>query len=255
LNEDGKPAISARWAELNESIKTIQEYNYPFERPEKFGGPNGQKNRAPGRDDEWPSRVLAKYSDEPDWGMDYELFDEYPELRIKSVNMGGRRKALRRKLFRHMYWPAFTLKHAFNTFKIGARGLTFEPMGRKLTRRAQIFLKLRQKKPRPGTTAIGRFAFWPMRFTTWRTARSPFTRCRSLTSAASTAESKIGHEIPLQVTHIVAYYHFSLEDYIARLMHEAWTGEGGSFAKEGVAFETFPGLSEKKTTSQEACAI
>src|SRR5690606_33329951 len=67
------------------------------------------------------TETLAHYSDEPDWGMDIELFaeDQYPELwRDEYTMMGGRNKGTPSQAFRHMYWPEYNFKHPMQSFKL-----------------------------------------------------------------------------------------------------------------------------------------
>ncbi|PIT98577.1 MAG: hypothetical protein COT74_12785 [Bdellovibrionales bacterium CG10_big_fil_rev_8_21_14_0_10_45_34] len=55
-------------------------------------------------------QILSIYSDEPDWGMDQELFDEYPELWTDDLAFMGGKVGLASQAFRHMYWPEWTGK-------------------------------------------------------------------------------------------------------------------------------------------------
>ena len=256
--------------ELNESIQIIREYDFPFVRPARFGDPEGERTEKPG-DKMNAVDVLAKYSDEPDWGMDLEVFDEYPKLWNDAYkNMGGR-KDTPSQAFRHMYWPAFDALHPFNTFKISTH-LTLKPMGQ-APDRAKIFLDFARTAKEKGN------AYWNLRFIAnalhyledcsepFHTTQIPNKRDfmewpdQSDNPKAVFARSKLllivkkPLDYPLQVTHIVSYYHFSFEDYIAKLMGYSsplTTPPPGVSAKEGEAFDGYLAKPERAAPSSLA---
>jgi hypothetical protein len=238
--------------EMNESIQIIREYDFPYERPARFGDPEGERTEKPGEKMRAVD-ILAKYSDEPDWGMDLELFDEYPQLWSDAYNNMGGRKDTPSQAFRHMYWPAFDPLHPFNTFKIST-GLTFKPMG-EAPERARIFIEFARRAKAHGD------AYWNLRFIAnalhyledcsepFHTTQIPDKRNfldwpAQKRNPKAVWEDHKPKDLPLQVTHIVAYYHFSFEDYIARLMGfaarpETMPGQYASSAKEAEAFDTY----------------
>jgi hypothetical protein len=243
---------------FNESIKIIREYDFPFQRPAKFGDPEGEPTEKPG-DEMNAVDVLSKYSDEPDWGMDLELFDEYPKLWNDAYkNMGGR-KDTPSQAFRHMYWPEFDWLHPFNTFKISTHPTT-KPMG-EAPERARIFLEFARKAKEKHDP------YWNLRFIAnalhyledcsepFHTTQIPFKsdfmewpkqkknpKAVFTTIGIGKLGIKVPLDYPLQVTHIVAYYHFSFEDYIAKLMGYSsplTAPPAGVSAKEGETFDAY----------------
>jgi hypothetical protein len=163
--------------------------------------------------------VLSNYSDEPDWGMDIELFeaDQYPEIWKNEYSMMGGKKGTPSQAFRHMYWPA-DLTHPISSFKLPK---IFTSMGT-APDRAQVFVGLARQ-----AHAVGE-DYWALRFLA--NSLHYLEDCSSLFHSTQTPTkafmlmpftSPYGQkekQFVTQVTHIVTYYHFAFEGYIGRLM-------------------------------------
>ena len=99
--------------------------------------------------------VLAKYSDEPDWGMDRELFyeDQYPELYGLHIAFMGGKKGTASQFFRHAYlpqdWlsPILSLKAPYPHTSMGAAD-----------QRGALFVELSQLAAKNGSP------YWAARF-------------------------------------------------------------------------------------------
>lgn len=166
--------------------------------------------------------VLSKYADEPDWGMDRELFgdNEFPDLWKPAYSMMGGRDGMTSQAFRHMYWPAFSLTHPLVTFKLPISQF-FSSMG-EAPKRAKLFSILAREAFRV------QHDYWAFRFLA--NALHYIEDC-SQPFHVSQTPSKIYILLPFlhlnlggfsgfvaQVTNIVTYYHLTFEGYIGQLM-------------------------------------
>lgn len=135
--------------------------------------------------------VLEKYSDEPDWGMDKDLFgdDQYPSTWQSAYSMMGGKVGTPSQAPRHMYWQELNLGHFLKTFKLPL-GKTFSAMG-VAPERAAIFV---ESLTGPATRAMstGPCVFSPARSITSKTSRSLFTRhrCRRRNSSSCPFSAK-----------------------------------------------------------------
>jgi hypothetical protein len=86
-----------------------------------------------------PLSVLTKYSDEPDWGMDQDLFspNEYPELWNQDSPYVGGKTGKMSQGFRHVYFPG---KIKWRE-PIGSLQIPMHPLG-EAPERAAIFFDL-----------------------------------------------------------------------------------------------------------------
>ena len=171
--------------------------------------------------------VLSAYSDEPDWGMDKEIFGQYPGLwRDEYSRMGGR-VGTPSQAFRHMYWPEFSWRMPLGTLKSPVTKL-FSPMGL-APDRAALFIDLSRKAHAAG------HLYWSVRFVAnalhyLEDVAQPFHASqtptkRFLLMPLFDRDHGNGFEnYVLQVQNIVAYYHYSFENYIGRQMSEYYTG-------------------------------
>lgn len=156
--------------------------------------------------------VLETYSDEPDWGMDQDLFRQYPHLWKEAyAYMGGNLGGKPSQAFRHMHWPK-------GFFRLGPDGgMVFDPtpIG-EAPDRGRLFQQL-------GREAFGSgHPYWGGRFLAWaahyaQDAAQPF-------HAAQLPDLRMAHrgpggrvDVPL-TARIVAYYHFALEFYAGRAL-------------------------------------
>ena len=192
--------------------------------------------------------ILSKYSDEPDWKMDQELFDddEYPELWQDAYTMMGGRVGLASQAFRHMYWQKWDLLHPLKTFKLPL-GQLGKAMG-VAPDRAQLFVQLSRTAHDKGHD------YWAARFLA--DALHYLEDC-SQPYHATQVPTKLFLTMPLfnkegdgftgyvtQLTNIISYYHFSFEDYVSQLLVGAMSGDhneiGTEFATDLVSSESEP---------------
>lgn len=181
--------------------------------------------------------VLAKYSDEPDWGMDKDLFgdDQYPQNWKDEYSMMGGKIGTPSQAPRHMYWQKLNLFHILKTFKLPL-SKTFESMGI-APDRAQTFLDLSRKAHTKG------YDYWSVRFLACalhylEDVSQPFhtTQVPTKEFLLMPIFDKNGDGIKkyvTQVTNIIAYYHYCFEDYVSQLMRAAAEGDKSSI---GVTF-------------------
>ena len=196
--------------------------------------------------------VLSKYSDEPDWGMDQELFgeDEYPEIWQDAYSMMGGKLGVPSQAFRHMFWQGFNLAHPLRTFKLPL-GEILHSMG-EAPERAARFIELSHLARRAG------HPYWAVRFVAdalhyledcsqpYHTAQTPTKRFMGFPLF-----HKNGHGFDRyveQVTHVIAYYHYSFEMFVSKLMVASAAGDantpGAEFIKDLTADTSGPsGLS------------
>lgn len=179
--------------------------------------------------------ILSHYSDEPDWGMDRELFepDQYPDLWKKEFSMMGGKKGKTSQAFRHMYFPEFNLLYPLATFKLPK---LFSSMGEAPVR-AAILLDFARKARVAGDL------YWALRFTA---NALHFLEDLAQPFHTSQVPAKVFMVMPLfgpkdeegslgyvkEVTNIVAYYHFAYEEFLGRLMMEGNSDFQG-FLKNG----------------------
>ena len=186
--------------------------------------------------------VLAAYSDEPDWGMDKEIFDQYPDVwRDEYSRMGGR-VGTPSQAFRHMYWPEFSWRMPLRTLKSPVTKL-FSPMGL-APHRAALFIELARKARAAG------HPYWSVRFVAnalhyledvaqpFHASQTPTKRFLLMPLLDRGHGSGFGHYV-LQVQNIVAYYHYSFENYIGRLMSQYYAAQNsGQNAGQNAGEET-----------------
>ena len=184
--------------------------------------------------------VLAAYSDEPDWGMDKEIFDQYPDLwRDEYSRMGGR-EGTPSQAFRHMYWPAFSWRMPLRTLKSPVTKM-FSPMGL-APDRAALFIGLARKARAAG------HHYWSARLVAnalhyLEDVAQPFHASqtptkRFLLMPLFDRDHGNGFEnYLLQMQNIIAYYHYSFENYISRQMSAFYDEQNiGEDNPEGKAF-------------------
>lgn len=166
--------------------------------------------------------ILSTYSDEPDWGMDQELFsnDQYPDLWKPEYAMMGGTTGLSSQAFRHMYWRELYWKHPIQSLKLPLEKSN-ESMG-EAPDRAALFVQL------------AHFAFqhkldyWGWRFTAlslhyiedlsqpYHTSQVPSKLLINMVLAQCVTEFNCNNFI-LRMTHIISYYHFAFEDTVSTL--------------------------------------
>lgn len=191
--------------------------------------------------------VLSHYSDEPDGWKDTHagdepdtvLFDEdqYPELWKPEYAMLGGREGIPSQAFRHMWWGPLQVTHPLASFKLPFGKLT-KPMG-EAPERLLTYLKLSRAAKAAGSR------YWQLRFLAnalhyVQDCTQPFhvsqTPSKKFLWMASPAGGWRGAKLGLDVitkrtTQLVAYYHFSYEDFIGRIFKRP-----DQFAKSHRAF-------------------
>jgi hypothetical protein len=173
--------------------------------------------------------VLSIYSDEPDWDMDMNLFDQYPELWSDDYQFMGGRTGTSSQAFRHLHWLPFELRRMLKTFKLPLHRLN-EPMG-EAPHRARLFVSLSRRAREAG------HPYWALRFLAnashyLEDVNSPFHSSQTPTKLFLTlpfTDYRNGSQhrnYVQQITHIVSYYHFAFEDYIGLLTAAPNSTEG-----------------------------
>jgi hypothetical protein len=167
--------------------------------------------------------VLATYSDEPDWEMDKELFDQYPALGLeyeKKYSKMGARTGTSSQGFRHMYYPGPDWRHLLTTFKIPYPGALGQP-----PERAAIFVDLSRRAREAG------YPYWAARFLAsalhyLEDVSQPFHASQTPSKRFFLELAKKGviqsFSDPVgKITKIVSYYHFAFERFIGAVMDPA----------------------------------
>lgn len=206
---------------FNETIRIRKDFKYGWQAGEREGEPIAAID------------VLATYSDEPDWKMDTELFDEdqYPELWKDEYAMMGGRKGTPSQAFRHMYWTGIRLAHPLSSLHLPPSTI-FRSMG-EAHERAKVFVTLSR-----AAAKIPGLEYWSMRFLSnalhyledvaqpFHASQIPSPKFLSMPFFDRERGSG-GKDLVKQVTHIVSYYHFAYEGYVAYAMRSAADGTGG----------------------------
>ncbi len=197
--------------QFNESIRIRREYGFLPHLGETEGGGVSLLD------------VLAMYSDEPDWGMDREVFDQYLDVwRDEYSRMGGR-EGTPSQAFRHMYWPEFSWRMPLQTLKAPFLKL-FSPMGL-APERAAVFIELSRKARSAG------HLYWSVRFVAnalhyLEDVAQPFHASQTPTKRflwMPLFDRDYGNgteNYVLQVQNIISYYHHSFENYIGNRMRQ-----------------------------------
>jgi len=173
--------------------------------------------------------VLIKYADEPDWTMDQLLFgaDQYPQIyKAQYAYMGGAdsNDPIPTQAFRHMFWESWSLPHLFETFKIP---VSRSPAGQ-APDRAGLFLALSRRAKEL------HLDYWSLRFLAnslhyLEDVSQPYHSTQTATKyfmfmGAFDPKSE-GPFVKLAtyssvVQHVLTYYHFAFEDYMALLIEK-----------------------------------
>lgn len=163
--------------------------------------------------------ILQKYSDEPDWGLDQNLFepDQYAELWTEDLKYVTQRTGLKSQAFRHCYFPGqFSWASPIKTFQIPMRPLGEGP------RRALIYKDLALDFFEVGE------AYWGYRFLAWslhyiQDLFQPFhsNQTPSKRFIAFTWKGWLP-AIDIETTgENIGYYHFAFEKWTDRFLKEA----------------------------------
>ena len=158
-------------------------------------------------------RVIEDYSDEPDWGMDNNLFDVYPELWKDSYLYMGGRDGSQNRAFRHMYWPSGFYKPPVPPAKFPVYDPT--PLG-EAPERSQLFFEKSQEAFRTG------HPYWGARFLAcalhyYEDLTMPFHAVQ----LPGFSFVRFGPDGTVDVegtTRMFAYYHLALDAYPSRAL-------------------------------------
>jgi hypothetical protein len=160
--------------------------------------------------------VLAKYSDEPDWGMDRELFeeDQYPELYGIDIALMGGKKGTASQFFRHAYLP-FDLLSPVLSLKAP---YIFSSMGAAPSRGA-LFVKLSQLAKQNNSP------YWAARFLGCSLhyvadVSQPFHTTQTPTKQYlwKSLPALLGGNIVHTITKVISYYHWAYERAIGAIL-------------------------------------
>jgi len=204
--------------QFNESLQMRKEYEFL----PKLGETQGAEVSVP--------EVLAVYSDEPDWGMDKEIFGQYPEIWKAEYSRMGGRVGTPSQAFRHMYWLGFSWRMPLRTSKLPV-GRLFASMGL-APERAALFVALSRKARAAG------HSYWSVRFVSnalhyledvaqpFHASQTPTKRFLFLPVLDRNHGNGFENYVA-QVQNIVSYYHFAFERYVAEQM-QAHYAEGNN---------------------------
>ena len=153
-------------------------------------------------------KILADFSDEPDWGMDQNL-----NISLDQPYMGGI-KGPTSQAFRHLYWKAWSPTAPLRTFHFPPR-----EMGQ-ARERAQIFYNLAEKAFK------AKHPYWAFRFLAWtlhyiQDLNQPFHSSQLLTPKFIAWEEIFNFKkLVHRTTQIISNYHFIYEDYVVYRIEE-----------------------------------
>ncbi len=196
---------------LKKNLKIAPSLTFPFKIP--------QAQERVGKTVLW-AKVLSTYADEPDWGMDQELFDPYPELWGPELSMMGGKTGAPSQAFRHMFWP-----FQFRSFVTGMKlplSKFFKSMGH-APDRAELWLLWSRRAAKKG------HPYWATRFLAnalhyledvtqpFHTAQTP-SKWFLMLPAFRFREWSTASEWVVKVTRIITYYHFAYEDGIGKIL-------------------------------------
>lgn len=152
-------------------------------------------------------RVLEAYADEPDHGMDQDIFAHYPNLwKEDYAYMGGLLPGTPSQAFRHMFWPQGFFKAPANP----ADNPVFEarPLGQ-APERSRLFSDLSQSAFRLG------HPYWGARFLAWslhylQDVSQPYHAVQL--PSLELIYRRPGAGVDAGVTaRLISYYHFAFE--------------------------------------------
>lgn len=159
-------------------------------------------------------RILEAYADEPDGGMDQDLFGHYPGLwKDDYAYMGGLLPGTPSQAFRHMFWPQGFLKAPAKP----GESPVFEarPLGQ-APERSLLFAGLSQSAFRLG------HPYWGARFLAWslhyiQDVSQPYHAVQL--PSLEFIYQRPGAEVDVEVTaRLISYYHFAFEMLASQLV-------------------------------------
>ena len=169
--------------------------------------------------------VLERYSDEPDWGMDQDLYGQYPELWKPDYQYMCQRTGGASRGCRHMYWPGGLFKPPVPPGKFPVLDPT--PIG-EAPERAQLFYDKSREAFRAGHPYWGaRFLAWGLHYLEDLTQPFHAAQLPSLSFLRFAPDGKLDVEATARV---VAFYHLAVDAFPAR----AAASDGGADAATAV---------------------
>jgi hypothetical protein len=156
-------------------------------------------------------RVIEEYADEPDWAMDQELFDQYPDLWQDDYLYMGGRNGPQTRAFRHMYWPMGFLRAPTPP---GKTPIHDPKILGEAPERAELFFKMSQQAFKSG------HPYWGARFLAWslhylQDLTMPF-HAAQLPSTDMLRWKPDGSLDLEQTVRVVIYYHLAIDAYPSR---------------------------------------
>ena len=198
------------------------------------------------------SAILETYSDEPDAGLDNDIFATYPNLwKPEYIYMGGQLQGLGSRFVRHMFWPAGYLTAPPPGGKLPVR--VSRTLG-EAPERAQLYFDLSQFAYRTGHPYWGaRFLAWSLHYV--EDVSQPFHAEQVPAMAFLHLNPDATFDIEGSVRRIV-YYHMVFESLATQsLRGDLGTGPQSrlSGALASTATEVFAGAAElAKETAKKA---
>ena len=222
------------------SLKLNQNAAFPFSAGETAGQPISLR------------AVLEKYSDEPDWTMDMDLFSQYPELwKDEYRYMGGGAGYLSR-VFRHLYWPNGFYREPLPPDTMPRHDPTV--LG-EAPERAQLYFDLSKKAFQEGHPYWGaRFLGWALHYL--EDATQPFHAVQ-LPALEFIVEKPDGTPDLERSTKLVIYHHLSIDNYPTRAIEGRLGDASAARVKTqlgGTQAAAFTGARELTAASAEAAA-
>jgi hypothetical protein len=170
--------------------------------------------------------VVAGYADEPDWGMDQDLFDAYPELwKDEYQYMIGSRHGFQTRAVRHMYWPKGYYTPPPPGQRLPARVAI--PLG-EAPERAQLFFDLSRAAFAAGHPYWGgRFLSWSLHYLEDLTMPFHTVQIPAWEYLQFRADGSLDVD---RTARLIVYEHLALDAYPAR----AAEGDFGAAARSAV---------------------
>jgi hypothetical protein len=188
--------------QFSTDIKINKDYAFPLKLDEAK-----QKNIS-------VKKLMAIYSDEPDWGLDRNLFgpEQYPELWNDDIKYIGQKEGIMSQGFRHMFFPgSWKISQPISSFQIPMR-----PIGEAIS-------SFKKYWNLANTLYAEKQYYWAYRFLAWATHYiedlfQPF-HTRQLPSIHFIVLDRKYFIFPTlsvpKTAEMIGYYHFSYETWLA----------------------------------------
>lgn len=169
--------------------------------------------------------VLAAYADEPDWGIDQDLFTHYPQLWKEDYLYMGGKTGYQSRAFRHLYWTAGYYKAPTPPASVPER--VTAPLG-EAPQRAALFFQLAREAFASG------HPYWGARFLSWsfhyvQDLTQPFHTEQLPSHALVRLKPDGSIDIEGSVRQVV-YYHLALDGFAGKALEGALGPAGARVA-------------------------